>query len=58
MEFASFTGANCARFCTYMERLSAPGIGVYQDEDSSKEAECHNSALEEFKPRLPKQRCR
>ena len=29
-----------------------PGIGVYQDKDSDREAECQNSVLEEFKPRL------
>ena len=40
------------------KRLSAPSIGVYQDKDSSREAKCHNSALEEFKPRLPKRQCR
>ncbi|KAK4586088.1 hypothetical protein RGQ29_023317 [Quercus rubra] len=49
-------GANCARSST--ERLSAPSIGVYQDKDSNREAKCHNSALEEFKPRLPKRQCR
>ena len=40
------------------KRLSAPSIGVYQDKDSSREAKCHNSTLEEFKPRLLKRRCR
>ena len=35
-----------------------PGIGVYQEKDSGREAECQNNVLEEFKPRLPKQQCK
>ncbi|KAM4105661.1 hypothetical protein ACB094_04G008500 [Castanea mollissima] len=50
-------GANCTRSCTCGERLSTPGIGVYQDKDSGRVAECRNNALEEFKPRLPNRQC-